>query len=46
VYKSYKDEGNPEKDDKARAMDFLMDLTKSVMVIIKIPYSTVSTQEH
>jgi hypothetical protein len=28
AYKSYKDEGNPEKDDKARAMDFFDGLDK------------------
>jgi hypothetical protein len=30
VYKSYKDEGNPEKDDEAKAMDFFDELDKVI----------------
>jgi hypothetical protein len=29
AYKNYKDEGNPEKDDEARAMDFFDGLDKT-----------------
>jgi hypothetical protein len=36
AYKNYKDEGNPEKDDDARAMDFFDGLDRCGMEILRI----------